>query len=100
MIMTGEPLPARRLYDLGIITEVVPAEQLLDRTLAVTNAMLSHSWQAIRNGRELYELSTGMNIDQALAVGNAWGKATLHTEDSKEGIAAFAQKLDAGPSQG
>lgn len=100
MIMTGEPLPARRLYDLGIVTEVVPGEQLLDRALEATQAMLANSWQAIANGRELYELSTGMDIAQALAVGNAWGKATLASADSREGIAAFAQKRESRFDQG
>ncbi|MEE4452786.1 enoyl-CoA hydratase/isomerase family protein [Novosphingobium resinovorum] len=95
MIMTGELLPARRLYDLGVVTEVVPGERLLDRALEVTQAMLANSWQAINNGRELYELSTGMDTAQALAVGNAWGKATLASADSREGIAAYAQKRGA-----
>jgi enoyl-CoA hydratase len=95
MIMTGEPLPARRLYDIGVVTEVLAGAHLLERALEVTQAMLSHSWQAIRNGRELYELSVGMDINQALAVGNAWGKATLSSFDSLEGIGAFAEKRDA-----
>lgn len=95
MIMTGELLPARRLYDLGVVTEVVPGDRLLDRALEVTQAMLANSWQAIANGRELYELSTGMDTAQALAVGNAWGNATLASADSREGIAAYAQKRDA-----
>ncbi|RVQ65689.1 enoyl-CoA hydratase [Croceicoccus ponticola] len=95
MIMTGDLLPARRLYELGVVTEVVPAAELMDRTLAVTERMLQNSWQAIRNGRELYEMSTGMTIDQALAVGNAWGKATLDSADSREGVTAYAEKRNA-----
>lgn len=100
MIMTGELLPAQRLYELGVVTEVVPGERLLDRALEVTQAMLGNSWQAINNGRELYELSTGMDTAQALAVGNAWGKATLGSADSREGIAAYAQKRTADFDQG
>lgn len=95
MIMTGELLPARRLYELGVVTEVLPADRVLTRAIAVIEAMLANSWQAIRNGRDLYELSTGMDIDQALAVGNAWGKATLDSAHSREGIAAYANKRDA-----
>ncbi|MFT4055519.1 MAG: enoyl-CoA hydratase-related protein [Novosphingobium sp.] len=95
MIMTGELLSARRLFDLGVVTEVVPAERLMERTLEVVEAMLANSWQAINNGRELYELSTGMDTAQALAVGNAWGKATLASADSREGIAAYASKREA-----
>ncbi|GGC22662.1 enoyl-CoA hydratase [Novosphingobium marinum] len=95
MIMTGELLPARRLYELGIVTEVVPGEQLRQHTLDVVQSMLENSWQAINNGRHLYELSTGMDIDQALAVGNAWGKATLDSTASREGVAAYAEKRGA-----
>lgn len=100
MIMTGELLPARRLYELGVVTEVVPGDGLLSRALEVTQAMLANSWQAINNGRELYELSTGMDTAQALAVGNAWGKATLASADSREGITAYAQKRVAEFGQG
>ncbi len=99
MIMTGELVPARRLHDLGIITEVVPSATLLERALHVTHAMLENSWQAIRNGRDLYELSTGMDIDQALAVGNAWGKATLDSADSREGIGAYAEGRKPGHNE-
>ena len=100
LIMTGEPLPARRFYELGLVTEIVTSDQLLDRTLSVTQAMLENSWQAIRNGRDLYEMATGMDIVQALAVGNAWGQATLGHADSREGIAAFAQKRATSFPQG
>ena len=100
LIMTGEPLPARRFYELGLVTEIVTSDQLLERTLSVTQAMLENSWQAIRNGRDLYEMATGMDIAQALAVGNAWGRATLNHADSREGIAAFAQNRPASFPQG
>ncbi|MDR7101285.1 enoyl-CoA hydratase-related protein [Croceicoccus sp. BE223] len=100
LIMTGELVPAQRMYELGVITEVVPGERLMGRTLDVVSRMLDNSWAAINNGRELYEMSTGMSIEQALAVGNAWGKATLDSADSREGVAAYAEKRDAGFDNG
>jgi hypothetical protein len=36
-----------------------------------------------------------MEIGQALAVGNAWGKATLDSADSREGMSAYVQHRDA-----
>lgn len=100
LIMTGELVPAQRMYELGVITEVVPGERLMARTLDVVSRMLENSWAAINNGRELYEMSTGMSIEQALAVGNAWGKATLDSADSREGVKAYAEKRDAGFDNG
>ncbi|HZV10216.1 MAG TPA: enoyl-CoA hydratase-related protein, partial [Novosphingobium sp.] len=77
MILTGELVPARRLYDLGVVSEVVPAGEVLPRALAIATAMLAHSWPAIANGKLLYELACGMETGQALAMGRAWGMATL-----------------------
>ena len=77
------------MYKRQVVTEVLPAAQLLDRTLAVTTAMLGNSWDAINNGRRLYELAADMEINQALAMGKAWGMATLDSPDSRAGIAAY-----------
>lgn len=100
MIMTGEPLSAQRLYELGVVTEVLAGDRVLGRALEVTQAMLANSWQAINNGRLLYEISTGLDTNQALALGNAWGIATLASSDTHEGIAAFAHRRRADFGQG
>ena len=34
-IMTGEPLPAQRAYDLGMVNRVVPAEQVMNEAVAL-----------------------------------------------------------------
>ncbi|MEO0030843.1 MAG: hypothetical protein RIS94_601 [Pseudomonadota bacterium] len=89
LILTGEAVSARRLYELGVVTEVVPAENLEARCLDVVTAMLDNSWAAIRDGLKLYELAAGMDIATALRVGNAWGKAALTGREASDGIAAY-----------
>lgn len=92
MILTGEPISAQRLCALGVVSEVMPLDALLPRTVAMTEAMLENSWDAIRNAKLLYDLAADMPIDQALRAGNAFGMATLRSDSSREGVAAFAEQ--------
>lgn len=91
LILTGEPVSAQRLYDLGVVSEVVPFAQLRDRALTLAQAMLEHSWEAIRNGKLLYEMAAYMPIEQSMRLGGAFGRATLNSADSVSGVAAYAQ---------
>ncbi|AUW59574.1 enoyl-CoA hydratase [Sphingobium sp. SCG-1] len=95
IIMTGEPVPAARMYELGVVSEVVPADQLRQRALDLAQAMLQNSWEAIRNGKLLYEMAADMPVEQGLRYGAAFGRATLQSADSREGIAAFSEGRDA-----
>ncbi|WP_070152454.1 enoyl-CoA hydratase/isomerase family protein [Sphingobium phenoxybenzoativorans] len=95
LILTGEPLSATRMYGLGVISEIVPSAQLRQRALDVAHAMLQNSWEAIRNGKLLYEMAADIPIDQSLRFGRAFGEATLKSADSQEGVAAFSEGRDA-----
>ncbi|WP_439532150.1 enoyl-CoA hydratase-related protein [Polymorphobacter sp.] len=95
IILSGEPIPASRLFDLGVVSELVPADQLRARALAFAQAMLANSWDAIQNGKQLYDMAVDMPIPEALRVGKAIGLATLTSADTREGIAAFADNRTA-----
>lgn len=92
MILSGETVPATRLYELGVVSEVVPSAHLRDRTLEFAQAMLANSWEAIRNGKLLYDIAVDLPITQALRIGQAMGQPTLNSADSRERIAAFADR--------
>ena len=92
MILTGEPVSAARLYELGVISEVVPDERVRARALEIAEAMLANSWEAVRNGKLLHDMAADMPVDQALRFGAAFGNATLASVEGKEGVAAFADR--------
>src|SRR5690606_28353617 len=91
MILTGEPLSAERLYQLGLVTEVVRGKAVLTRALEVTSQMLTYSWDAIRNAKKLYDFSCDVPLDQALGFGASFGHATLRAAGSKDGVVAYAE---------
>lgn len=91
MVLTGEPLPADRMHQLGLVTDIFDADVLQERALGVVEAMLEHSWDAIGHALALYDASRAMPEDMALRFGRRFGDATLGTADAREGVSAFAQ---------
>lgn len=91
MILTGEPVSAQRLYQLGVVTEVLPGARVLERALQVAAQILTYSGEAVRNGKLLYELAHDATLDEAMKFGSAFGHSALHSDASKDGVKAFAE---------
>ncbi len=92
LILTGEPVSAQEAMSLGLVSQVVSADDLLRQALGLARTMagksqvaLRTSLRAIRRGSEL-NLSDGLDLEARLF-------GTLcDTDDRKEGVAAFLEK--------
>ncbi|WP_347717931.1 enoyl-CoA hydratase-related protein [Sphingomonas sp.] len=94
LILTGEPIGARRMVELGLASEVVPAAELLDRAIAIGEMIAAYPQEGVRNAKLLHDLAADAAIDDSLRFGRAWGEATLDGEAIRAGIAAFAGPKD------
>jgi len=94
LILTGEPIDARRMVELGLASEVVPAAELLDRAIAIGEMIAAYPQEGVRNAKLLHDLAADAAIDDSLRFGRAWGEATLDGEAIRAGIAAFAGPKD------
>ena len=94
LILTGEPIGARRMVELGLASEVVPAAELLDRAIAIGEMIAAYPQEGVRNAKLLHDLAADAAIDDSLRFGRAWGEATLDGEVTRAGIAAFAGPKD------
>ena len=92
MILTGELLPAARMLELGLVSEVVPGVALIDRAIAVAEKILSYAPEAVANALLLHDLAADAAIDDSLRFGRAWGEATLGSAASRAGVADFASR--------
>jgi enoyl-CoA hydratase/carnithine racemase len=90
LILTGELATAERLYALGLVSEVVPAADVVPRALAVAEMIAGHPQEAVRNAKLLHDLAADAAIDDSLRFGRAWGEATLGNAETQAGIAAYA----------
>jgi len=92
LLVTGEQIRADQARTLGLVTEVVPPEGLLDRARALAaeiaqKAPLAVRWAKASAARaEETDLDTGLELEARTFAG------CFATQDQKEGMAAFAEK--------
>lgn len=93
MMLTGQPISAPRALELGLVSEVVPGEQVLPRALAIAEQILACAPLCIRATMQAKEL-LHLPVVQAMRVGRELPatRAALNSEDRLEGARAFAEK--------
>lgn len=90
LILTGEPITAARMFELGLVSEVVPRGELRARAIALGETIAGYAQDGVRNAKLLHDLAADAAIDDSLRFGRAWGEATLGSDAVRTGIAAFA----------
>lgn len=90
LLLTGRPISARRAYEVGLVNEVVPADQLMPTAMKWATDLCKNGPLAMRTAKEIavraLELESGFVLEKAL------GTRVLASEDAREGPAAFAEK--------
>jgi enoyl-CoA hydratase/carnithine racemase len=90
-LLTGRSIEARVAYDLGLVNEVVPPDQL-DRCVASWVAdLLRGAPLAVRAIKEAVMRSVDMPLEQAFATRFAWEQRRMYSQDAVEGPLAFAE---------
>ena len=89
LILTGEPITAARMLELGLISEIVPRAQLRERAIAIGAMIAGYPQEAVRSAKLLHDLAADAAIEDSLRFGRAWGEATLGSDAVRAGIAAF-----------
>lgn len=92
MMLTGESVTSEYAERIGLVNEVVPAEQLQTRALELAKLLASRSATAqadikrlVNQGLEV-PLATGLQMERAAVIG------VFNSVDYAEGLAAFAEK--------
>jgi len=95
MILTGDPIPAARAAEIGLVTAVVPAENLLDAARDLAARIVRHAPTAV--AACLRSVTRGINlpIDEGLAVEAAYFAATVPTDAVRVGLRHFLNRRTA-----
>lgn len=92
MILLGERMTAQEALTMGLITRVVPAENLDDEVSKVLKSLSSKSPIGMKIGKEAFYEMADMPLGDALDFLSEKLKGVVSTEDAKEGITAFIEK--------
>ncbi len=92
LLLTGEMIDAARAYQLGLVSEVLEPEKLMERAEALASLLAGKAPLAARYILQAVYRGAGTDLDKALNIeATCFGKACA-TEDMKEGTAAFLEK--------
>ncbi len=87
-----ERMSAQRAYEVGLVTEIVPRERLLERATELAEAVMENGPLAVRATKYGMWKTLGMPIDEAEAIAMGPLRRVAESEDHSEGPLAFAQK--------
>jgi enoyl-CoA hydratase len=92
MCLTGRMMDAAEAERSGLVTRVVPADQLIDEALKMANTIASMSRPVVMMTKE----SVNRAYETTLAEGIRFERRVFHSmfalEDQKEGMTAFVEK--------
>ncbi|MFG1359164.1 enoyl-CoA hydratase/isomerase family protein [Xanthobacter pseudotagetidis] len=92
MILTGEAIDAKAALAAGLVSQVVPLEELLPQALALAGRIAANAPLAVKAARMLARDGLDMPIPQAMQLEQfVWG-TLRETHDRVEGRRAFAEK--------
>ncbi len=92
MLFTGERIDAETAMRFGIVSRVVPPEELLVTARAMAARIAGFAPLAVRAMRELIQRQAGLPETDALRLAATMRFIIGQTDDAKEGPRAFAEK--------
>ncbi len=95
LLLTGETIDAQEAYRIGLVTKVVPADQLLAEAAKLLRAILANGPVAVALTIDAVRRGLDGTLADGLAVEADLFGAVAATEDMREGTAAFLQKRPA-----
>ena len=95
LLLIGEPVDARRAYEMGLLTRVVPAERLRDEAEALARRLCRNGPLAVRATKEVVYRSLNLPFADAVRMGESLRRLVNASEDAREGPRAFQEKREA-----
>jgi enoyl-CoA hydratase/carnithine racemase len=87
-----ERLSAQRAFDLGLVSEVVEHEKLMERAYEIAAIVNSNAPLAVRGTRLAIRRGIDLPMHEAEVLAEAFRERVLRTDDAKEGPLAFIEK--------
>src|SRR5262245_12399156 len=92
MTLTGDPITAQRALELGLVNEVVPRDQVLDRALALAERVAANAPIALRITKQLVWEEARNHTNEEWSAIRAKASPAFASNDAREGAAAFAER--------
>jgi enoyl-CoA hydratase len=93
LMITGDPLPARRAYDLGFVNRVVPPGELMTAALDLAQVIVRNAPLVVQASKDMiYRGQAAMGMEDALAESSLAFDRVNHSLDAEEGFRAWTER--------
>jgi enoyl-CoA hydratase len=92
MVLTGEPIDARRALEAGLVSEICQPELTLERAVEIARAIATKAPIAVRLAKESVRKAGDMNLADGLRFERNAFTVLAGTADRQEGLNAFREK--------
>ena len=96
LILTGRMMDAAEAERAGLVSRVVPLEQLMDQALAVADKIAAYSLPVVMMVKESINAAYEMPLSEGVRFERRLFHAAFSLADQKEGMAAFVEKRKPG----
>jgi len=93
-LLTAERFPAERALELGLLNEIVPEEQLVDRAFQWAERINANAPLAVQATKESVMRGLALELNEAYKLESEIASKVFQSEDAKEGPRAFAEKRE------
>ncbi|MCB0969493.1 MAG: enoyl-CoA hydratase/isomerase family protein [Ilumatobacter sp.] len=91
-ILTGEPFPAQRAYELGLVSRLAPAGEALAEAERLAAQITACAPLAVWESRQVVLAAYTKDDDELIDMTNKAFARVLSSDDTKEGLEAFIEK--------
>ena len=95
LILTGDAIDAQKALDWGLVSAVVPADELAAHALALAEKVLARGPLAIRLAKLALNASARVDLDSGLLIETLAQAICFESSDKQEGTTAFLEKRPA-----
>jgi len=92
LLLTGRLIEAAEAREMGLVNEIVPAENLMARTRELAESIVAASPSSITRAKHLLVSAEAASVDHDLERAVLESARVRCTPDFKEGVAAFLEK--------
>lgn len=92
LIMGGAQIDAKRAYELGLVNQVFPADQLMEQTKKFAKKLAGMPGFALKMAKHAMNFGYDLSLDNANRLEMECCAQCFSTDDQKEGMGAFLEK--------
>lgn len=95
LLLLGDMIGAQDALEMGLVNEVLPGPEVLERALAIAARLAANGPVALREIKRTVRASSGLSLVEGYRLEDRSKERVMATEDAREGPRAFMEKRPA-----